>query len=83
MHSGSFGVQRDCNRDESTAVLHETCGTAALFVGNAKYLSERLLTKTLVNYIGGGGGKIKVCGCPALDRAGYAEYIRKSNRRFL
>ena len=59
MHSGSFGVQRDCNRDESTAVLHETCGTAALFVGCAKKSPKRLLTKALVNYIGGGGGKIK------------------------
>ena len=58
MHSGSFGVQRDCNRDESTAVLHETCGTAALFVGCAKKSPKRLLTKALVNYIGG-GGKIK------------------------
>ena len=58
MHSGSFGVQRDCNRDESTAVLHETCGTAALFVGCAKKSSKRLLTKTLVKLIGG-GGKIK------------------------
>lgn len=56
MHSGSFGVQRDCNRDESTAVLHETCGTAALFVGCAKKSPKRLLTKALVNYIGGGGG---------------------------
>ena len=82
MHGGSFGVQRDCNRDESTAVLHETCGTAALFVGCAKKSPKRLLTKTLVKLIGG-GGKIKVCGCPALDRAGHAEYIRKSNRRFL
>ena len=59
MHSGSFGVQRDCNRDESTAVLHETCGTAALFVGCAKKSPKRLLTKALVNYIEGGGGKIK------------------------
>ena len=58
MHSGSFGVKRDCNRDESTAVLHETCGTAALFVGCAKKSPKRLLTKALVNYIGG-GGKIK------------------------
>ena len=58
MPSGSFGVQRDCNRDESTAVLHETCGTAALFVGCAKKSPKRLLTKALVNYIGG-GGKIK------------------------
>ena len=58
MHSGSFCVQRDCNRDESTAVLHETCGTAALFVGCAKKSPKRLLTKTLVKLIGG-GGKIK------------------------
>lgn len=58
MHGGSFGVQRDCNRDESTAVLHETCGTAALFVGCAKKSPKRLLTKTLVKLIGG-GGKIK------------------------
>ena len=58
MHSGSFGVQRDRNRDESTAVLHETCGTAALFVGCAKKSPKRLLTKTLVKLIGG-GGKIK------------------------
>lgn len=58
MHGGSFGVQRDCNRDESTAVLHETCGTAALFVGCAKKSPKRLLTKALVNYIGG-EGKIK------------------------
>ena len=58
MHGGSFCVQRDCNRDESTAVLHETCGTAALFVGCAKKSPKRLLTKALVNYIGG-GGKIK------------------------
>ena len=58
MHSGSFGVQRDCNRDKSTAVLHETCGTAALFVGYAKKSPKRLLTKTLVKLIGG-GGKIK------------------------
>ena len=59
MHGGSFCVQRDCNRDESTAVLHETCGTAALFVGCAKKSPKRLLTKALVNYIGGGGLKIK------------------------
>ncbi len=58
MHGGSFCVQRDCNRDESTAVLHETCGTAALFVGCAKKSPKRLLTKTLVKLIGG-GGKIK------------------------
>ena len=58
MHSGSFCIQRDCNRDESTAVLHETCGTAALFVGCAKKSPKRLLTKTLVKLIGG-GGKIK------------------------
>ena len=56
MHGGSFCLQRDCNRDESTAVLHETCGTAALFVGCAKKSPKRLLTKALVNYIGGGGG---------------------------
>ena len=54
MHSGSFCVQRDCNRDESTAVLHETCGAAALFVGCAKKSPKRLLTKTLVKLIGGG-----------------------------
>lgn len=59
MHSGSFCVQRDCNRDESTAVLHETCGTAALFVGCAKKSPKRLLTKTLVKRIGGGGVKLK------------------------
>ena len=59
MHGGSFCVQRDCNRDESTAVLHETCGTAALFVGCAKKSPKRLLTKTLVKLIGGGGGKKK------------------------
>ena len=58
MHGGSFGVQRDCNRDESTALLHETCGTAALFVGCAKKSPKRLLTKTLVKLIGG-GAKIK------------------------
>ena len=57
MHSGSFCVQRDCNRDKSTAVLHETCGTAALFVGCAKKSPKRLLTKTLVKLIGGGGEK--------------------------
>ena len=54
MHSGSFCVQRDCNRDKSTAVLHETCGAAALFVGCAKKSPKRLLTKTLVKMIGGG-----------------------------
>ena len=54
MHSGSFCVRRDCNRDKSTAVLHETCGTAALFVGYAKKSPKRLLTKTLVKLIGGG-----------------------------
>ena len=58
MHGGSFCVQRDCNRDESTAVLHETCGTAALFVGCAKKSPKRLLTKSIEKTIGG-GGKIK------------------------
>ena len=58
MHGGSFCIRRDCNIDESTAVPHETCGTAALFVGCAKKSPKRLLTKTLVKQIGG-GGKIK------------------------
>ena len=54
MHSGSFGVQRDCNRDESTAVLHETCGTATFFVRCDKKSPKRLLKKTLAKRKGGG-----------------------------
>ena len=70
MHGGSFCVQRDCNRDESTAVLHETCGTAALFVGCAKKSPKRLLTKTLVKLIGGGGGKNKSVRLPGFGPGG-------------
>ena len=42
-----FWRQRDCNRDESTAVLHETCGTAALFCRMCQKSPKRLLTKPL------------------------------------
>ena len=46
MHSGSFCVRRDCNRDKSTAVLHETCGTAALFVAALAADGESIIRNT-------------------------------------